>query len=97
MDRLCSAYRHTLPLHLPASSTLRVPAFTRAPHVSSPTNASRCPRDRSWYKRLSSWASVAERLSPISTKVGKPPVMRAFTRCMVVVGGSATNLNALDG
>mmetsp|Transcript_1436 Transcript_1436/g.5021 ORF Transcript_1436/g.5021 Transcript_1436/m.5021 type:complete len:213 (+) Transcript_1436:2047-2685(+) len=67
----------------------------RSRHVSSPMCTTRLPWSFSWRTRLSSSNARAERLEPMSTKVGRDPVVSPFRRCMVVVGASATNSRSL--
>lgn len=49
-----------------------------------------------WSMILSSVISELAKFEPASIKVGKLPVVKAFIRCIVVVGGSAMNLYSLD-
>ena len=50
-------------------------------------------RRRHWSSRESSATAALWKLAPSSTKVGRLPVMRPFSRCDVVVGGSARKPN----
>ena len=70
----------------------------REVHVSSPMKTMRRPLRLSWSTMLSTLAvsSGAPKLAPASMKVGKLPVTSAFNRCIVVVGGSATNRYSAD-
>ena len=58
-------------------------------HVSSPSTAARRPCAARQKSRLSSSSAAAPKDAPASTNVGRLPVSRPFSRCCVVVGGSA--------
>lgn len=46
--------------------------------------------------RLSSRIDGESKLEEISIKVGKPPVVSPFNRCIVTVGGSAYEWNVCE-
>ena len=67
----------------------------RLVQVSSPANTTRLALLTSWSMMLSSEISAEAKLLETSMNVGRLPVVRPFSLCMVVVGGSARNLNSL--
>lgn len=70
---------------------------TPSPLTSAPSRAagpltSRLPAPASCPSRLSSCSSPAVKELDTSKKEGSPPVASALSRCVVVVGASATNM-----
>ena len=65
--------------------------------VSSPANTTLLSLETSWSMILSSEISYDPKLLDTSIKVGRLPVVRPFSLCIVVVGGSAINLYSFPG